>query len=120
MAEIRTATTLHKKRDEIRRAIRDYECKLDRARADLAHIAAAIAIYGGDKGLRHNAGKFRYLSPISQDFDCPGPRKTAVLARKRVPNRKNSFSQMAPDISRFRPQFFFEGVQGYRRQAERA
>jgi hypothetical protein len=43
MAEIRTVTTLRRKRDEIRRAVRDYERKLDQARADLAHIAAARA-----------------------------------------------------------------------------
>jgi hypothetical protein len=47
MAEIRTVTTLRYKRDEIRRAIRDYEKRLDQARADLAHIAAAIAIFEG-------------------------------------------------------------------------
>lgn len=50
MAEIRTVTTLRYKRDEIRRAIRDYEKKLDQAKADLAHIAAAIAIFEGKNG----------------------------------------------------------------------
>lgn len=50
MAEIRTVTTLRRKRDQIRRAIRDYEKRLDQARADLAHIAAAIAIFEGHKG----------------------------------------------------------------------
>ncbi|HZT24614.1 MAG TPA: hypothetical protein VFA57_02810, partial [Pseudolabrys sp.] len=50
MGEIRTVTTLRKKRDQIRQAIRDYEKKLDQARADLAHIAAAIAIFEGHKG----------------------------------------------------------------------
>jgi hypothetical protein len=50
MAEIRTVTTLRRKRDEIRRAIRDYEKRLDQAKADLAHIAAAIAIFEGHKG----------------------------------------------------------------------
>lgn len=50
MAEIRTVTTLRRKRDDIRRAIRDYEKRLDQAKADLAHIAAAIAIFEGHKG----------------------------------------------------------------------
>lgn len=39
MAEIRTVTTLPRKRDEIRRTVREYEKKLDQARADLAHRA---------------------------------------------------------------------------------
>ncbi len=47
MAEIRTVTTLRRKRDEIHRAVRDYDKKLHQARADLAHIAAAIAIFEG-------------------------------------------------------------------------
>lgn len=47
MGEIRTVTTLRRKRDQIRRTIRDYERSLDQARADLAHIAAAIAIFEG-------------------------------------------------------------------------
>jgi uncharacterized protein (UPF0147 family) len=54
MAEIRTVTTLRRKRDEIRRAISNYERKLDQAKADLAHIAAAIHIFeakGGDTAL---------------------------------------------------------------------
>lgn len=47
MAEIRTVTTLRRKREEIRRIIIAYEEKLDRAKADLAHVSAAIAIFEG-------------------------------------------------------------------------
>jgi hypothetical protein len=50
MAEIRTVTTLRRKRDEIRRAISNYERKLDQAKADLAHIAAAIHIFEAKGG----------------------------------------------------------------------
>jgi hypothetical protein len=45
MAESRTAETLRNKRDEIARAIDDYENKLAQARADLAHLDAAVAIF---------------------------------------------------------------------------
>ncbi len=43
--EIRTVTTLRRKRDEIERAITIYEKRLVQARADLAHIDATIAIF---------------------------------------------------------------------------
>ena len=45
MAEIRTVTTLKAKRDDIARSIAAYEKKLAQARADLAHINAAIRIF---------------------------------------------------------------------------
>ena len=45
MTEIRTVTTLRRKRDEISASIRNYEKKLGQARADLAHITAAIRLF---------------------------------------------------------------------------
>jgi hypothetical protein len=42
MAEIRTVTTLRRKRDEIAASIRLYEQQLGQARADLAHVTAAV------------------------------------------------------------------------------
>jgi hypothetical protein len=45
MAEIRTVTTLRYKRDEILHSIRLYERQLEQARADLAHVTAAIRIF---------------------------------------------------------------------------
>lgn len=45
MAEIRTVTTLRRKRDEIVSAIKLYEIKLDQAKADLSHVMAAIRIF---------------------------------------------------------------------------
>jgi hypothetical protein len=50
MAEIRTATTLKRKRDQIERAIAGYEASLAQAKADLAHINAALAIMEGNTG----------------------------------------------------------------------
>jgi hypothetical protein len=41
MAEIRTVTTLRRKRNEIELAIENYEKRLAQARADLAHIRVA-------------------------------------------------------------------------------
>lgn len=43
--EIRTVTTLTKKRDEIIRVIAGYERALEQARADLAAIKAAIVVF---------------------------------------------------------------------------
>jgi hypothetical protein len=57
MAEIRTVTTLTHKRDEITRAIVNYENKIAQAKVDLAHINAAIRIFEiGDEPMG-DAGK---------------------------------------------------------------
>jgi hypothetical protein len=45
MPEIRTVTTLRRKRDEIIAVIRLYERQLEQARADLAHVTAAMRIF---------------------------------------------------------------------------
>ncbi len=45
MAEIRTVTTLRSKRTEIIASIANYEKKFAQARADLAHMTAAITIF---------------------------------------------------------------------------
>ena len=45
MGEIRTVTTLKAKREEIIHAIRLYENQFKQARANLAHISAAIKIF---------------------------------------------------------------------------
>jgi len=50
-ADSRAAKTLRSKRDEIARSIDDYEARLAQAKADLAHMDAAIAIFAtGDDG----------------------------------------------------------------------
>src|SRR4051812_28856603 len=65
MAEIRTVTTLRRKRDEILGAIKLYERQLGQARADLAHVMAAIRIFeasGDPKDLPRYADLHRIFS----------------------------------------------------------
>lgn len=57
MAESRTAETLKRKRDDITRAIAAYEKKLNQARADLAHINAAIRIF------EHGDAEGKFVAP---------------------------------------------------------
>jgi hypothetical protein len=45
MTEIRTVTTLRRKRKEIAASIQLYEKQIGQARADLAHVEAAIRIF---------------------------------------------------------------------------
>jgi hypothetical protein len=62
MAEIRTVTTLRRKRDEISASIRLYEQQLAQARADLAHVTAAIRIFeasGDPKGMARYVDTYR-------------------------------------------------------------
>jgi len=65
MVEILTVTTLRHKSDEIRRAIIAYEEKLDQAKADLAHVSAAIAIFEGPGG-ESTTSLRRYRSALRQ------------------------------------------------------
>src|ERR1700720_4289221 len=51
MAEIRTVTTLRSKRAEIIAANANYEKRLAQARADLAHITAAITIFEASRDI---------------------------------------------------------------------
>jgi hypothetical protein len=53
MGEIRTVTTLRRKRKEIADSIRLYERQLDQARADLAHVTAAIRIFEASGDAKH-------------------------------------------------------------------
>lgn len=90
MAEIRTVTTLKYKRDDITRAIAAYEKKLNQARADLAHINAAIRIFE----LGDAEGKFAApyvdiyrmfqrgeMAAICREVLKDGPRNTRELAQ---------------------------------------
>jgi len=88
MAEIRTVTTLRRKRDEIRRAIRNYERKLDQARANLTHLIAAIAIFeakGGDDSLPayadlHRLFRYGEAFKFCQQALASGSKTTRELA----------------------------------------
>ena len=57
MPEIRTVTTLRRKRDEISASIRMYGKKLAQTRADLAHVAAAIRIFEAS-GAPHDMSRY--------------------------------------------------------------
>ena len=89
MADSRTAETLRNKRDEIARSIDDYEARLAQAKADLAHIDAAIAIFAtsdGQKPVRpyvdiHRLFKRGELGAISREALKDGPRNTRELAQ---------------------------------------
>jgi hypothetical protein len=53
MGEIRTVTTLRRKQQEIATSIRLYEKQLAQARADLAHVTAAIRIFEASGDAKH-------------------------------------------------------------------
>ncbi len=57
MGEIRTVTTLRRKRDEISASIRLYEKQLAQARNDLAHITAVLRIFDAS-GSPKDMGKY--------------------------------------------------------------
>ena len=91
MAEIRTVTTLRSKREEIERAIVGYEARLNQARADLAHITAAIAIFeaSGDHADMlayvdiHRIWKRGQLMEMCKGFlKAEGPLCTRALAER--------------------------------------
>ncbi|HVT27434.1 MAG TPA: hypothetical protein VHE81_05390 [Lacipirellulaceae bacterium] len=89
MAESRTVETLQRKRDEIARSIDDYEARLAQAKADLAHMDAAIAIFttgDGAKPVRpyvdiHRLFKRGELAAISREELKGRPRDTRELAQ---------------------------------------
>jgi hypothetical protein len=89
MSEIRTVTTLRRKRDEIAASIRLYEQQLAQARADLAHVTAAIRIFeasGDPKGMARYVDTHRLFKrgePIAlcKQALASGPKTTRDLAK---------------------------------------
>lgn len=90
MAEIRTVTTLTRKRAEIETAIARYEKALAQAKADLAHIKAAITIFaiegvpeGNTKPYVDLKRLFRYreLWTLARQKLAHGPATTLEIAR---------------------------------------
>src|SRR4051812_36724633 len=88
IAEIRTVTTLRRKRDKISASIRLYEQQLAQARADLAHVTAAIRIFeasGDPKGMPRYVDTHRLFKrgePIAlcKEAKAGGPKTTRELA----------------------------------------
>src|SRR5207237_10120408 len=89
MAGIRTVTTLRRKRDEIAASIRLYEQQLAQARADLAHVTAAIRIFeasGDPKGMARYVDTHRLFKRGEPIALCKvaltkGPMTTRELAQ---------------------------------------
>ncbi|HTV38124.1 MAG TPA: hypothetical protein VMF12_16970 [Xanthobacteraceae bacterium] len=90
MADSRTAETLKRKRDDIARSIAAYEKKLNQAKADLAHINAAIRIFElGDAEGKFSAPyvdiyrmfKRGEMAAICREALKDGPRDTRQLAQ---------------------------------------
>jgi hypothetical protein len=88
MSEIRTVTTLKSKRDEILFSIRLYEDRIKQARADLAHVTAAIRIFeasGDPKEMSRYVDTHRMFKrgePIAvcKEALASGPKSTRELA----------------------------------------
>ena len=88
MGEIRTVTTLRRKRDEISASIRLYEKQLSQARNDLAHITAVLRIFdasGSPKDMGRYVDHYRLFRRGEAWTICAaalakGPQDTRQLA----------------------------------------
>jgi hypothetical protein len=88
MAEIRTVTTLRRKRAEIISAIAQYEKRVSQARADLSHVNACIALFevSGEPGAltpyidTHRLFARGELMHLCKDALASGPKTTKELA----------------------------------------
>ncbi len=89
MAESQTVTILRAKREEIAAAIVNYERELERAKADFAHITAALAIFdagdrpGSQRPYTHLCRAFRYgeIAALCRAKLTEGPFSTPDLAK---------------------------------------
>jgi hypothetical protein len=88
MGEIRTATTLRAKREEIQASIKLYEERIKQARADLAHVTACIKIFvasGDAQEMPKYVDVYRLFKRGEQMAVCKealasGPKSTRELA----------------------------------------
>lgn len=89
MAEIRTVTTLRRKRDEISASIKLYERQIAQSRADLAHVSAAIKIFEASGDVKdaqryvdvHRLFKYREAWALCRAaLEANGPMTTRELA----------------------------------------
>lgn len=97
MAEIRTVTTLRRKRDEIVSAIKLYERQLEQAKADLAHVLGAIRLFDADGNTKdipaymdlHRVFKRGETWAICREALAEkGPMTTVELTRELMKQRK--------------------------------
>jgi hypothetical protein len=90
MAESQTVIILRNKRDDIAAAISNYERELEKARADFAHITAALAIFdagdqpGSQRPYTHICRGFRYgeLAALCRAALAEGPLSTPDIAKR--------------------------------------
>ena len=88
MAEIRTVTTLTRKRHQIESAIENYKQRLDQARADLSHVNAVIALFevnDDSEGIRpytdiHRLYRRGEMIALCKEALAQGPMTTRELA----------------------------------------
>jgi hypothetical protein len=88
MAEIRTVTTLRSKAEEIMAAIGGYERRLAQARADLAHVQAAITLFEASSEPNdipayvdvHRLFAHRETAQLCKKALAEGPKDTRQLA----------------------------------------
>jgi hypothetical protein len=89
MAESQTVVILRAKREEIAASIINYERQLEQAKADFAHITAALAIFdagdrpGSQRPYTHLCRAFRYgeIAALCRAKLTEGPISTPELAR---------------------------------------
>jgi hypothetical protein len=107
MAEIRTVTTLRSKRAEIIAAIANYEKRLAQARADLAHITAAITIFEASGDIEeippyvdiHRCFKRGEAINLCKEALASGPFNTRQLALKVMAAKGLDTGDTSPDAS---------------------
>ena len=90
MAEIRTVTTLRRIADEIRVAIHRYEQCLNQSCADLAHVAAAIAIFAGKRAGSELPAYTDFFFFFLTSMARATPPTSAATAKERVPAASSS------------------------------
>jgi hypothetical protein len=112
MAESQTVVILSAKRAELAAAIENYERELDRARADYAHITAALVIFdagdkpGSQRPYTHLVRGFQYgeIARWCRDKLADGPLATpdpACHGNKRYGHHKPGLSPViGPLLSR--------------------
>ena len=101
MAEIRTVTTLRRKRAGILASITLYEKRLSQARADLSHVTACMAILGatGDgEGLSSYVDTHRMFARGEMIHQCKEAFATGDIGRL---NERSSPRQPACDAASF-------------------
>ncbi len=84
MAEIRTVTTLRRKRDEIIAVIKLYERQLEQARADLTHVNAAMRLFDAGEDVRPYVDIHRVFKRAEKIALCREALASGAMTTKEV------------------------------------